>query len=199
MDAMTVQISPSALASVHALLAGLNLESHATPLVRACNRALSRAAVSGRVVMVREVAADLGVKQDAVKPYIRTRPSAGSLESRIYAWGKRGLDLIDLQASGPEPSRGKGGGVRVKARQSRYPHAFIATMPSGHRGVFQREPGANRRGKKPNRSQLPIQELRTERIPVVFARHRAAGVARASESLGTNLVSEIKYALQQSA
>ncbi len=189
MDAFTVEISPSALASVHALLAGLNLESHGSALARGCNRALSRAAVSGRVVMVREVAADLGVRQADVKAYIRTRASAGSLESRIYAWGKRGIDLIDLQASGPEPSRGTGAGVRVKATPSRFPQAFIATMRSGHRGVFQRE----------GKARLPVHELRTERIPVVFARHRAAGVARAAESLGTNLVSEIKYALQSGA
>jgi hypothetical protein len=150
-------------------------------------RSLSRAANSAKTAMVKVMAADLGARQSDIKRYVWTQPaSATNLTARVYPQGKRGIPLIKLGATGPEPSRGQGA-VKVKVGGD-YPSAFIATMPtSGHRGVFQRK-GAKR---------LPIAELRTAPIPDVFRRFRAVGVARAAEALKTNLVADLKFALHK--
>jgi hypothetical protein len=91
---------------------------------------------------------------------------AESSAGRVYPKGYAGIPLIDLGATGPEPSRGQGA-VKVKLAGD-FPSAFIATMRSGHRGVFERK-GSKR---------LPIRELRSKPIPQLFRQFRAVGVAR---------------------
>jgi hypothetical protein len=116
--------------------------------------------------------------------------------ARLKASLKR-IPLFDFGAKGPVPSRGKGRGVTVKGK--RYPHAFIATVGSGrHTGVFQRRPGANRRGPAPHRSQLPIYELFGRSIGRVFIKFRPLGHARALEALAKNIQSEFQFALSRS-
>jgi hypothetical protein len=164
------------------------LRDAATLVPHAGARALNRAALAGRTVAAREVAFALGVKQAALKPYLRMRRATPDhLESRIFALGRRGIPLIALDASGPEPSRGTGTGVTVKATPGRFPRAFIATMRrSGHRGVFERAGTAR----------LPIRERFTRSLPHVLRQVRAAVVARATDALHTNLISELRYALR---
>jgi len=165
-------------------------------------RALNRAIGSAGVVMVRVIANDVGVKQGVVKERIRTElATPAKLRARIYANAKR-IPLIDLGAKGPEPSRGRGRGVTVKSASGRkaIPNAFIATMRSGHRGVFQRVAGSSgRRGPAPHRSQLPIRELFGPSIWQVFRKHEAVGLARGREQLIKNLQSEFKFALAENA
>lgn len=164
-------------------------------------RALNRAIGSAGVAMVRVVASDIGVKQGVVKERIRTELATPErLRARIYANAKR-IPLIDLGAKGPEPSRGRGRGVTVKSKGGRQaiPNAFIATMRSGHRGVFQRVGGAGRRGPAPNRSQLPIRELFGPSIWQVFRKLEHVGIARGREQLIKNLQSEFKFALAENA
>lgn len=150
--------------------------------------ALTRAAMSGKTAMVKAIAEDLGTKQAAVKPYVWMTPAtADNLVARIHPNTHNGIPLIKLGATGPEPSRGKGR-IRVKLAGT-FTSAFIATMPSGHRGVFQRK----------GKARLPIQELRTSSISDVFRKVRPVGIARALESLRTNLVADLKFALKKSA
>jgi hypothetical protein len=66
-------------------------------------------------------------------------------------------------------------------------HAFIATMPSGHRGVFRRTGIAR----------LPIRELRGPSLVHVFRKFLPAGAARATVALMTNLRSEIAFATKR--
>lgn len=181
---ISLQVEESTRRSLDRLMAALPERA-----LRAGARALTRAATSGRTEMVRAVAQDLGVQQRHVAPFIKTRAASPmQLMSRVYAFGKRGVRLIDVGATGPEPSRGQGSGVRSKAAPGSFPHAFIATMPrGGHRGVFERD----------GRKRIPITELRTEPIPAVFRRRRAEGVARAVESLSTNLAHEVQFAITQ--
>lgn len=190
MDMLSVETSAAA-ARIDALLGQFRLDQPASSvaLAGALSRAMNRAVVSARTVMVREVAADLHVRQVDVKPYIGSRNARpDALEGRVFAKprGKRGIPLGQLQPAGPEPSRGHGAGVTVQG--ARFPHAFVWTM-RGHRGVFER------RGTK----RLPLDELRTRPIPAIFAAHRSAGLARAAESLTTNLQSELRYALTRTA
>ena len=87
------------------------------------------------------------------------------------------------------PSRGRGRGVTAKVGPSRtrYPHAFLAQMRSGHLGVFQRV----------GRTRLPIRELRGPSIAHVFGKYVAVGIARGEEQLKKNLQSEFRFALRQ--
>lgn len=155
-----------------------------TPIAIA--RALNRSADSGKTVMVRAMSQDLGIKVSDVRDTVgvsRARPDRH--EAQLIATGAR-IPLIKLHARGPEPSRGKGRGVRWRLPGSRGhdPHAFIATMPSGHRGVFKRKA----------RARLGIYELHGPSIPQVFTKFRAMGLARMTEQLVKNLRHELRFA-----
>jgi hypothetical protein len=160
---------------------------------RAIARALNRAAVSTRTVMASAVAKDTGLKVGTIREQLRieqAKPVEGKLAARITVSGKR-IPLIDFRARGPEPSRGRGRGVsaRLPGGKGRYPHAFIATMKSGHRGVFQRRA----------QTRLPVYELHGPSLPHVFVKHIAVGLARGEESLAKNLAHELRFALRTAA
>lgn len=158
-------------------------------------RALNRAVVSGRTAMTRAIVADTGLQSRYVSREIRidraqrTKPVAA-----VEVAGAR-IPLIAFQARGPEPSRGRGRGVsyRLPSGRGRVSDAFIATMRSGHRGVFKRRPGARRRGPAPERSQLPITELHGPSLPHVFEKQFHVFRAAAEDSLMKNLASEIAF------
>lgn len=178
----------------------LRLKSKAGPAVA---RALKRAGDSAKTAMVREMARDLGLKVGTVRDQVKTevvgdRANAEQLVARVSVSGKR-IPLIEFGAKGPVPSRGRGRGVtaRLNGGRQRYPNAFIATVGSGrHTGVFQRVPGSHRHGPAPNRSQLPIYELRGPSLPHVFRKYISVGMARGQETLVTNLEHEFKFAMQ---
>lgn len=154
-------------------------------------RALNRAADSAKVAMSREIARDMGLKVSTVKEQIHVSQATTARQStHLSVTGKR-IPLIDFHARGPEPSRGRGTGVRARLPGGRghYPRAFIATMASGHRGVFLR------RGK----ARLPIVELHGPSLPLVFTKYFEVGKARGIEALQTNLAHELRFALQQSS
>jgi hypothetical protein len=161
-------------------------------------RAINRAIGSANTAMLRVIAQDMGVKVGDVREKIRTQQATPDRRrARLYASAKR-IPLIAFGAKGPEPSRGRGRGVSVKTGSGRrtIPNAFIATMQSGHRGVFQRVAGAARRhGPLPHRSQLPIRELFGPSIWKVFLKYQHVGIARGEEQLIKNLQSEFRFAL----
>jgi hypothetical protein len=153
-------------------------------------RALNRAGTSTRAVMASLSAKDLGLPVGTVReqmPIQKATPTR--LLVRISTTGKR-IPLIDFKARGPEPSRGKGRGVtaRLPGGKGRYPHAFIAVMRSGHRGVFQRT----------GRARLPVVELKGPSLPRVFDKFAPQGLARGEEALRKNLAHELRFALSQS-
>lgn len=194
MDTVSLAFSAEQSSKIDALLGQFSLDpgKQTGALARGCAKALNRAAVSARVVMVREIASELGTKQTVVKSYVKTvNATASQLEARVVPLGKQGIPLGKMNPTGPIPSRGKGPGVNVPG-QGTFPRAFIATVKAGqkaHTGVFERK----------GKPRLPIKELRTVPIPDIFRRHRASGYARASESLAINLVSELKHALATGA
>lgn len=152
---------------------------------RAITRALNRAGGSARTFMAREVSRDMRLKVGTVRDRLRVREAkAESLTYRLEASLKR-LPLIEFQpVRGPEPSRGRGRGVTARTTTGRYPHAFLATMRSGHRGVFERV----------GRARLAIRELKGPSIGHVFTKHAPAGLARGEEQLIKNLRHELRFA-----
>lgn len=164
----------------------------------ACARALNRAATSTRAVMARGIAADVGLKVGATKDEIKIEKATGAtLVARLSVSGIR-LRLIDLaKVSGPEPSKGRGAGVRARfpGGAGRYPHAFLATVGTGrHRGVFERKPSLKGKSAGAWGKNLPIRELRGPSLPKVFEKVTPEGLAAGEASLITNLRSELRFA-----
>lgn len=176
------------------LHAGLDALGRRFPSVLA--RAMAKTAVSARQTMVEAISADTGLAQAKVRENVRIIKS-GADGAQVEAKGKR-IPLIEFGARGPEPSRGKGRGVSYRNPGGRgvAPHAFIATMPGGHRGVFERSPDAvHKRSPKGGRTMLGIRELKGPSIVNVFRKYLPDGAKRATESLKTNLQHEISFAL----
>ncbi len=152
-------------------------------------RALNRSASTARTGMTRLIAADMKLKAGTVRERIAIQEARQARLSAVLNASLKRIPIIDFNAKGPQPSRGKGRGVTARTATRNYPHAFIATMRSGHRGVFQRK-GVNR---------LPIQELRGASVGEVFGKYHGEGVRIAEEALVKNLKSEFRFALLEVA
>lgn len=137
-------------------------------------RALKKGGKEAKTLSNRVIAKDMGIKVGDVRARIRLEvPTAQTLSAKLRASLKR-IPLIKFGARGPEPSRGRGRGVtyRGKGGRKRHPHAFIATMPGGHRGVFERK----------GEGRLPVRQLYGPSIGRVFDEHRKEIMARGEES-----------------
>ena len=150
----------------------------------AARRSLRRAGTTGRAQVAREIREDMGLKVSTIKEAVTMRAGASSVA--IEARGSR-IPLIGFGAKGPEPSRGRGRGVsyRKGKGRSRIGGAFIATMRSGHRGVF----------KRAGKSRLPIVELKGPSIVLVFRRKMPGVIPKVKGSLFKNLRHEFARAV----
>ena len=158
---------------------------------KAVARGMNRTIQSAQTLSVRAIAEDLGIAQKEVRKTMALRKANRTrLEASLTSTGRR-IPLIAFRARGPEPSRGKGKGVRYRLPGGRgiAPHAFIATMKTGHRGVFQRKGPARR---------LPIAELRGPSVPRVFRKQIDDAIqAKADAALVKNVQHEIEYLLSK--
>lgn len=159
---------------------------------KAIARALNRAGTSTRALMSSLAAKDMGLKTGTVKDQIKVTPAAESRHVvRLTATGKR-IPLIewvrDKNLAPTRGRRGRGVSARLPGGAGRYPHAFIARMPSGHVGVFQRRATGR----------LPIYQLHGPSLPKVFEKFTPEGLARGGESLKKNLIHELRFASSQS-
>jgi hypothetical protein len=167
------------------------LASLGSTMPRVITQALNRTIRGVKTVMKREVSKDIGIKVGVVAEGMKiTKANVGRPQATLTVRGKR-IPLIKLGAKGKEPSRGKGRGVtyRLGGKRRRIPSAFIATMPSGHRGVF----------KRVRRMRLPITELHGPSIVHVFQKHFGKGRARAAEQLPKEIGSAIRKAASKGA
>lgn len=153
---------------------------------RGIKNALNRGIKSGRTVMTREISNNIGLKQKDVRDELTLREAnVGDLEASLKAPLKR-IPLIKFGAKGPEPSRGRGRGVthRLAGGKGRVESAFIATMRSGHRGVFKRK----------GRARLGITELQGPSLGQVFSKYRAMALQRAYEVFEKEFDHELGFA-----
>ncbi len=177
------------------------LEEYPRRAQRIIARALNRGIESARTFMSREIAGDTGLRvKDARDAFSLVHANEARLEATLGASLKR-IPLIRFNARGPEPSRGQGRGVsyRLSGGRGRHPNAFIATLKSGHRGVFVRVGAGERKSPGAWSKNLPIRELFGPSLGKVFAKYRPAGLARAAEVFETNLKHDLDRALGRSA
>lgn len=161
----------------------VNLRSLADRTVPSIVRGLNYAIGGARDVMVAAIAADIGLEPDKVRKQLPIRnATTRELSATLSATRKR-IPLIEFHAQGPVPSRGRGDGVSYQLRggRGRVPNAFLATMKTGHKGVFARK----------GKSRLPIRELFGPSLGHVFAVHRQEGLARAQEAFHNSFASDI--------
>lgn len=152
---------------------------------KAVARAINRTTANVIVTMSRAIRTTLPLKASVIKARLKaTQATPSRLTARVWADNKP-IPLIEFQARGPEPSRGKGRGVTARTRTRHYPRAFIARMPNNHRGVFERV----------GKARLKIRERREASVAAVFIHHEKAGQARADEQMQKNLVHEVEYLL----
>ncbi|WNC90946.1 phage tail protein [Paraburkholderia sp. FT54] len=136
---------------------------------KAVVRALNKTAMQARTAAAQEVrGAGYNIKSSAIKnSFSITKAAQGRLVVVLKSTG-RPVALINYGAR-----QGKNGvSVQVKAGRTVLRHAFIATMPNGHRGVFERTGKQHKKVKrngKTIRSGLPIKELFGPSIPQSLA------------------------------
>jgi hypothetical protein len=154
---------------------------------KAASRALNKTLTTVNAVAAREIKNDIGgsIKIGDIKSLLRQiKSNPIQLIASLIASGKR-LPLIKIDPGARQNSAG------VKYKNSKgtviIPGAFIATMKSGHKGVFKRK-GVSR---------LPIKELAGASVPRVFLQSSVtqALTRTAAESWYKNFTHEIQYEL----
>lgn len=158
-------------------------------------RGLNRGVSAGRTVMTRLIAQDVSLKSRDVREAISLLEATASYPVARIGASLRKIKLIDFGAKGPEPSRGKGRGVRAKLPGGAgvYPQAFITVLRSGHRGVFSRASELSRRSDGAWGKNLPVYELHGPSLGRVFAKHRPAGLARVEEMFIQTFDHEMRF------
>jgi hypothetical protein len=136
---------------------------------QATARALTRSMETGRTQAVRNLAAELGTTQAAIrKRLVLTRATKDTLEAALKFTGKR-LRLTEMGA------RQTRAGVTYRARGGRglVKGAFLATLRSGHTGAFVRKtPTRSRAGRPRSSPALPIRELFGASVPYVATKQQ---------------------------
>jgi hypothetical protein len=125
---------------------------------RAIPLALNRCAEMAKTAAAKELAGRYKLKSREIKAAIGvTRATAGRMTATLRIKRKP----VPLIAYGARATK-DGVSVTIKGSNKRIKGAFIATMPSGHRGVFKRVGPQHKkvlRGGKAQWSGLPIKEL----------------------------------------
>jgi hypothetical protein len=153
----------------------MDITAGAAECTPAVVRALNKTADQAKTRASREIRkAGYNLKAADVKAAINVkRASAGNLTASVVAKG-RPIPLIKFEAR----ATGQGVSVRVQKGRKLIAHAFIATMPNGHRGVFERVNKTHVKYKGQWRKDLPIKQLFGPGIPDALANEIVQGTLR---------------------
>lgn len=171
-----MDITVSNTDGVIADLSGVSAKS-----LRACVFAMNRAIVSGQTDMARSLASDTGLKISDIKKQLPiSQANYSSPRARFGA----PLERIPLQYFKARQTK-RGVTYALKGSRNRIPDAFLATMKSGHPGVF----------KRTTKKRLPIVELYGPSLGHVFAKYRPMGLARTKDAFDTAFAHEWERAM----
>ena len=137
-------------------------------LKKATSRALNKVAAMAKTQAAREIrTAGYNIKLGAIKKQLIIRKaSSGELQAYLKAQGKP-IPLINYGAR----QTASGVSVNVKGSRKMIKGAFIATMPTGHKGVYVRVGAGHKRVMKNGKvvwTGLPIKQLFGPGIPKAF-------------------------------
>lgn len=145
-------------------------------LNQAAPRALNATATTVRAEAARLIGKTWNMKVGAAKGQMNiVRATRAKLVAKIVVSG-RPIPLIEFDAR-PNVAQSGGKGqrnvsVRVKGQRKQLRNAFIATMKSGHRGIFVRVNAGKSGGR------LPIKELFSLSLPVAFTQKQIMDALR---------------------
>lgn len=148
-------------------------------------RALNKSIVTVRSASVKEIAKNVGLSQKDVRAVMGTKLATRTdLEASVTVTGKR-IPLLKFRARQTRA----GVSYRLSGGRGQAPGAFIATMRSGHQGVFRRR----------GRARLPIDELHGPSLPHVFSQGVITAALRrlAKAVMPKNLAHEISFLLRK--
>lgn len=147
------------------------------------SRSINKAMTSAKTQIAREISSEVKVKVTTVKKSIKIRrANFKSLFSTALLSARR-IPLIEFAAK-HSPKRGVTYRITKTGKRERIPRAFIATMKSGHTGVFKRKSRTKGSDRLVKRS--PISELRGPSLQKVF-RQAPAKVAAVATQAAKNL------------
>jgi len=151
---------------------------------KASARALNKTMLHVRTQAVRSVTEKYRIKAADVKSHMKPtrKATGGSLRATFRSIGRR-ISLVYFGAT--QKRTWPGARVKMYRRGARevIPHGFIATMPSGHKGVFLRKAGES----------LPIVERTGPAVPQMLKGIWDKLQRVAGPKLRENLVHEIEW------
>ena len=162
---------------------------------RAVVSALNRCVEMARTDASKELRSEgYNIKSAAIKAAASVRKASSGHLVATLSLSRKPIALIAFGAK----QKGDGVSVKIHKKANVIRHAFIATMPSGHTGVYLRKNGGKhvykRKGGKLVSSQLPIRELYGPSVGGMYGNDRVqAAMARAiAENFERRLAHEMK-------
>ena len=160
---------------------------------------LNRLALRARTQSRRNIAAHYRIPQKVVGPRLQiSRAKGNRLTAFIYARVSP-VPLIRLSARQTKTGVSARSGIRVQG-------GFIATMPNGHQGVFQRKGGrrglvrstqAGKNAGKAYKPELPIQEQYLQLPQGTEITRRAVASIATTENFRRELLSQLRYRINR--
>lgn len=153
---------------------------------QAASRALNRTATTVRAEAARMIGHDYNMKISAAKGQMEIRRATkNDLRAAVQVSG-RPIPLIEFDARQVRA----GVSVKVKGTRKVVSHAFIATMKTGHKGVYVRigPPGDLA-------PRLPIKQLYSLSLPVAFTQKQIvdALLTVATERFAETMAQEVRF------
>lgn len=152
-------------------------------------RALNRTATTVRAAASREIRQEYNIKAAGIRHQIAIeRARRGHVTASVVVSGRR-IPLVDFSARQTRA----GVTVQVKRGSRKFiPHAFLATMRSGHHGVFVRAmdartrfaptfrfgPGSGRKNRRWGDPDTPVAELTSLSLPRAFLQRKISASLR---------------------
>lgn len=144
-------------------------------------RALNRTATTVRAAAVKGIRARYNLKAGAIRRQMKlTRATRTRLVSEVVVSGRR-IPLIEFSARQVR----RGVTVRVTKQRKLIRGVFVARMPSGHVGVFERQ----------GKERLPIRQLFSLSLPQAFTQKQIMTALKrvAAERFNIELARDLKY------
>lgn len=152
-------------------------------------RALNRTATTVRAEAARRIGREYNIRIGAAKDEMKIRrATAADLKAAVVVSG-RPIPLVEFDAR----QTAAGVSVKVKGTRKVVGHAFLATMKTGHQGVYIREIKGS--AKRPGR--LPIRQLYSLSLPAAFTQEQImdALTAIATGRFGEVLQQEMRFVM----
>lgn len=171
------------------------LAEYSPRVLKALLRAMNRGLATGRSTAAKLISAEVGVSQKDIRAAMTYQEATGSrLVARLGLSNKK-IPLSKFNARGPEPSKGRGRGVswRIGAVAKRDTTLFLATMRSGHRGVFERFGPSTSKSRGAWSKNLPLQQKYGPSLGYILEKKRQAVEAAMMASFQKNFDREMAY------